>query len=128
MKYQHLFTADAHCLRCSRCLRCLRCTGPYAWFRDKEPIEGVRVYDRRCAGGKKKCYASRFLLSHFCFWTSWFLVSAFLHRCFFAFLFSSFPALQGPCYTRTLLHEEAGTNKRFCTNPFTLRLRYTQTL
>ena len=54
MKYQYLFTADAHCLRCSRCLRCLSCTGPDAWFRDKEPIEGVRVYDRRCAGGEKK--------------------------------------------------------------------------
>ena len=48
MKYQYLFTADAHCLRC------LRCTGPGAWFRDKEPIEGVRVYDRRCAGRKKR--------------------------------------------------------------------------
>ena len=59
MKYQFPFAVDAHCLKCSRYYAAppafgVKCesrgkggrnfsTGPDAWFRDKEPIEGARV-------------------------------------------------------------------------------------
>ena len=93
MKYQHLFTADAHCLRCSRCLRCLRCTGPYAWFRDKEPTEGVRVYDF--------CFCASLLFLHFC---------SPLFPLYRDPVTRRSPVIHGPCYTQALVHTDAFTH------------------
>ena len=46
----------------------------------------------------------------------------------FAFLFSSFPALQGSLYTKKLVQTAAFKQTLLHTNPFTLRHHYTQTL
>ena len=127
MKYQHLFTADAHCLRCSRCLRCLRCTGPDAWFHDKEPIKGVRVYDRMCAGGKKEMLWISFFVVTFLFLD--FVVPGF---CFFASLLFCLSVLFFSRFTGTVLHTDSVTRRSwykqaFYTKAFTHKPLYTKT-
>ena len=129
MKFQHLFTADAHCLRCSGRLRCFRLRGPDAWFPDKEPIEGVCVCACRRVGGKKReASCISFFVGTFFF--LYFVVpgrrfcSSLL---FIAFPFSSFRFLQRPFYTKKLVQTDAFTQTLLFTNPFTLRHRYTQT-